>query len=176
MPLDSCLAIPVCDLHARAKLPARTTWAFTASRMCISALLLHTVRVMQTDVLCVLCSLASVLLQVYPKGTLSSGPGLSIYVSLNNTVWLYVAICVAYAAVCPMAWCCLHDRLSCSCLICAQAWSMPLYHASICPTRKPCKHSSDNALAMHAAAHSDADLHCGVSISFKAISQSPING
>ncbi|KAK9808356.1 hypothetical protein WJX73_005677 [Symbiochloris irregularis] len=52
---------------------------------------------MQAVLLSIIQILASVVLQLFPKGTLGSGIGLQVYVSLNNTVWFYILGCVVYA-------------------------------------------------------------------------------
>lgn len=52
---------------------------------------------MQAILLSILLILASVLLQLFPKGVLSNEAGLTVFVNLNNAVWLYIAVCFIYA-------------------------------------------------------------------------------
>ena len=46
---------------------------------------------------CMMCRVASLIIQVIPKGALTSGPGVTVFININNAVWLYTAICVLYA-------------------------------------------------------------------------------
>ena len=57
----------------------------------------HNLQQRKQQLTCMWRSVASLVLQVVPKGFLTTGLGTTLFININNSVWLFVAISVLYA-------------------------------------------------------------------------------